>query len=262
MKEKIHSKDKDGKEKVLFIEKPTKRHDDVAKVVSNRVFSRGIRDKDSLLRKELNNFLRDRGLWDDEKETELKKLITSVNEKVEKLNAGGIELEEAKKLALEIKTLRIEQLILLAETREFDQQTLEAKSENAYFDALVSSCTFNEDGTKTFSSYEDYLENSTEQYAVDAASKLSELLYGSRKDWEKDLPENKFLVEFNFVNEDLELVNEDGHLVDSQGKLINKDGRYVDKEGNFIDRDGNRVDESGNKIVERKPFLKNGKKIK
>jgi hypothetical protein len=57
-------------------------------------------------------------------------------------------------------------------------------------------------------------------------------LEDARKDWEKDLPENKFLVEFNFVNEDLELVNEDGHLVDSQGKLINKDGRYVDKEGN------------------------------
>lgn len=262
MKVKINTKDSEGKEKVLFIDKPTKRHDDIANVIKNKAFSQGIKDKDILLRKELNNYLRDRNLWDDSKEEQLKSLISQVNEKVEKLNAGGFELEEAKQLALEIKTLRIEQLILLAETREYDQSTLEAKVENAYFDALVSCCVYNEDGTRTFSSYEDYLEKASEPYAVEAASKLSELIYGSRKDWEKDLPENKFLKEFNFVNEDLELVNEEGHLVDSQGRLIDKNGRYIDKEGNFVDRDGNRVDENGNKLVERKPFLKNGKKIK
>ena len=68
------------------------------------------------------------------------------------------------------------------------------------------------------------------------------MLYDLDPNYDNNLPENKFLKDYSFVNEDLRLVNDDGHLVDSQGRLINEEGRFIayDDKGEeyFIDIDG------------------------
>ena len=105
------------------------------------------------------------------------------------------------------------------------------------------------------------------------------MLYGLDPDYENNLVENKFLKEFNFVNEDLRFINDDGHLVDSDGRLVNEDGRFIayrtekgkqnqdEKEIYFVNAEGEEVvesvDEDGETIwvkksavpKKRQPFL-------
>ena len=84
------------------------------------------------------------------------------------------------------------------------------------------------------------------------------MLYGLDPDYEKNLPENKFLVTYKFANEKLELVNKDGHLIDSEGNLIDEEGyyvKYVDEKKVRVTKDGRELDENNNVKVEFSPFL-------
>jgi hypothetical protein len=53
------------------------------------------------------------------------------------------------------------------------------------------------------------------------------MLYGLDPDYHSNLEENKFLREYNFVNDNDQFINNDGHPVDSEGRLIDEEGRYV-----------------------------------
>jgi hypothetical protein len=88
------------------------------------------------------------------------------------------------------------------------------------------------------------------------------MLYGLDNDYESNLPENKFLKKYKFVDDQLRLVDKKGRLIDADGKLIDSDNRFIDEEGNFVDKFGNRVDKNGDYVVEQEPFLdENGKPI-
>jgi len=102
---------------------------------------------------------------------------------------------------------------------------------------------------------DDYLENSTDEEAFLGAQTLAQMMYGLDKDFEKKLPENKFLVDYGFANENLHLINKEGNLIDVDGNLIDEQGRYIDKDGNVIDREGRKVNEEGQYEVESQPFL-------
>jgi len=73
------------------------------------------------------------------------------------------------------------------------------------------------------------------------------MLYNLDSNFEKNLPENKFLTKFGLVNEDLSLVDPQNpnQLVDTKGKNIDKDGYYIDDKGNRIDREGSKLTEEG-----------------
>ena len=73
----------------------------------------------------------------------------------------------------------------------------------------------------------DYDAQADQPWVLEASSELANMLYGLDPDYDNQLEENKFLKEFNFVNDDFKFINEDGHLVDSEGRLVNEDGRYV-----------------------------------
>ena len=122
-----------------------------------------------------------------------------------------------------------------------------------------------------------YDSQAEQPWVIKAASELAGMIYGLDPDYDKNLEENKFLKEFNFVNEELEFINEDGHTVDSEGRLINEDGRYIayrtekakrekdESKVYFVNRDGEEVicktNDKGEEewvkisLAERKPFL-------
>lgn len=256
----------DGQEKVLFVVKPTSKQLSEAQLYSSRVFAKLINDKDengkptALLRDKLSTYMRDVGLWDDEKEQELKDIQKKILENEKLLAKGGIKLSVAKNLALENRKLRLEQIRMLAKTTELDSFTAEGAAENARFDYLVSVCLLDEDGDKLYSSVEDYKENGNAEHIYRAASELASMLNtGVDTKWEENLPENKFLKKYGFIDDKLRLVNKDGHLVDVDGKLIDENGRFIAYDDNknkyFVDKDGNKVDDEGNPIVEFVEFL-------
>jgi len=255
--EKVVSKDSKGEEFVVFIVKPNSKASTNAKRASNKAFSDALKDN-CLLRKTVRKHMREQGLWDDSKQEELNSLRNSIDKNVRTLKRGGIELDDAKNIAIETRKLRNKMANLLMEETELDNFTAEAQADNTSFNSLVVDCTVTERGDKIFSSIEDYLSKREEPYAFDAAQKLGEIAFNLSGEWEKQLPENKFLLKYKFCNEELSLVNENGDLVSTEGKLIDKEGRYITEDGEFIDKFGNKVDEEGNQIEEFTPFVKNG----
>ena len=244
-------------DKTYYVAKPSLKQENDAKVKANQKFREAL-DSGAYLREELNKKLIDRGIWSDQEETRTIELQKEIKDALDILDSGGIELSEAKKLALLIRERRGEFIRISQKLREHDAFTVEGQSDNTYFDALVSYCCYDEEGNKLFTSYEDYMEKSGEDYSIECARKLSSIMFGLSDNWQKELPENKFLLEYKFINEDMDFINKQGKRVDSEGRLINKDGRYINENEEFVNINGERVDESGNRIRERKPFLLDG----
>ena len=214
-------------------------------------------DNGAYLRANLDKHMREQGLWDDDKEKELRDLnknITDGERKLAKGKASGLTKNGCRDLAINMKKWRARQVDLLSSRRSLDEFTAEGQAENTRFDYLVSACVFNEDERPTFNGLDDYKDKSTEPYAVLVATTLATMLYNFDDKYEHNLPENKFLRTYKFTDDKNRLINKDGHLVDESGKLINEDGRFIDENGNFIDVNGNRVDKDGNPLEEFVPF--------
>jgi len=192
-------------EKEYIVRNPGQKEIRKAKLESNKVFKKCLSSDEYFLREELYTVLRKRGYWNDQKEGELKQLRKEIDEQEEILKKGGIELDEAKNVALKLKFLRYQLILLTAKEREFDMLTVEAMADNCYFDYLVSECVFDSEGNKVFSSYQDYQDKKEEEYAYKCAESLSSLLFDF-EDFEKKLPENDFLISYGFMNDDLTLI--------------------------------------------------------
>ena len=245
----------DGNDKEFEI-KATNLHDQrEAQKIYNQAFSDAVKSG-SIVRARLDDLLKEQGLWDEKKEVQFVTIQKQIADKDKALSKGGISLKQAKGMALEIKTLRDELRELISVKTNLDTHTAEGQADNARFNYLVSVCVVYNDTKKPyFKSYDDYLNRSTDPVALLGAQKLASLMYGLDSDYEKKLPENKFLLKYKLVNDNLELIDDKGRLVDADGRLVDKFGRYINEEGKFVDKDGNLIDDSGNYIVDFQPFL-------
>lgn len=244
-----------GSEQELAVIKPNRKAMNEAQVVYHKSFKEAL-DNGMMVRAKIDDYLKRQNLWDDAKEMEYSELQQTINNGRKRLDAGGIKLAEAKKIALEMKKARDGIRQLIAVKVEMDNNCAEGVAQAAQFDCLVSnSVVYNLTNERVFKGYQDYLDKAYEPWVNQAASLLSKLMYGLEDDYEKKLPENQFLVKHGFANEKLKLVNKDGHLVDIDGRLINEEDRYVNEKGEYVDKNGDRIDKDGNYVVEFKPFL-------
>lgn len=252
---KVESKDAQDNPIVVYVTRPTRDENAKALMIASKVLKDAVLNG-AILRKTLDTMLIQQGLWSTEQQAEVDKIDQEIRDKLVQLKKGGIKLSEARDLAIDIRIARMQRTILLSERNVHDELTADAISENAKFDYLVSVCVKDEEGKPVFVDVEDYREKSEDNpYASDAAAKLSGMLYGLDDNWEYNLPENKFLKKFNFVDDELRLVNKDGKFVTKDGKLIDNDFRYINEDGEFVDVDGKRIDKDGLPLVEFSPFL-------
>ena len=251
---KVVGKDSDGNEVTVYVTRPTKEDNSDAQIVASKVFKKAVMEG-ALLKQSLDNILREQGLWDDNKQQELDEINEKIEKNLLKLKKGGIKLSEARDLAIDVRVLRMQKHRLLVEVNAYDDYTAESQSDNAKFDYLVSVCIKDEEGNKYFKDVEDYQSSADQPFVIDCARKLASMMYGLDENWEENLPENKFLKQHSFIDDQLRLVNKEGKHVTQDGKLIDENFRYIDEEGNYIDEDGNKVDEDGLPIVESSPFL-------
>lgn len=255
------SKDKEKKVEVkvgdrtlkFVVKKPGNQVLSSAQRVSAKAWTDCVRDG-IMTKKELTKFMKEHDIWNDEKEKEEKAKVKEINEYEKQLylqngKAKKLKLSEAKEIAIKMRIARAELRDLISERISLEQNTAESLSDNARFDYLVSQCTFDETGNKkVYNSLDDYLSKSDDEVAFAAASALAQLMYSIDKDVEANLPENRFLQKFKFVNDDLSLVDGDGNRVDAKGRRIDDQGYYINNDGQRVDLDGNLIDEDGNYV--------------
>lgn len=251
------------KEVEFLVKMPSLNDQREGQKVYNQAFSDAVKSG-SIVRAKLDDLLTEQGLWDDHKQARFTTIQKEIGEGEKTLAKGGISLKEAKNIAIKMKELRDELRDLISVRTNLDTHTAEGQADNARFNYLVSVCVVYNDSSKKpyFLSYEDYLNRSSDQVAILGAQKLAAMLYGLDSDFEKKLPENKFLVQYKFVNDKLQFIDGNGRLTDADGRLVNEEGRYINEEGKFVDRDGNLVDEKGDYVVDFSPFTDdNGKPV-
>lgn len=244
----------DDKEITLFVIRPTVKIQKEAGDLRSKRFSESV-SNGAMLRCELDTHMKKRKLWDKDKQKELEKLDDSIDKLILSLKKGGIKLSEGKKLAFEIKKLRSERRDLLSERVSLDSSTAEGQAENESLSYIVSRCILNEEGNPYFKTYDDFIENRNSDPARKGFSAYIELISDINTDFENELPENKFLHSYNFIDKKGRFINKEGKLVDVDGKLVDEKGRWINEKGEYVDKNGDLVDEQGNYIVETLPFL-------
>lgn len=233
-----------------------------AQLEYNRVYGTALRSN-APLRAELHKVLEDSGVWNEEKKKELKDLAQIINDGEVLLEKGGCSFEDALKTAKKMRKTRRDMQVLYAQKAISDGNCVEGQAENAKFQRQLSLClVYNTDvdGHKeeepVYPNVDDLLDDFENPRVQKAYEILSALLYETDSRYEHNLPENKFLKEWGYLDEELRLLNEKGEFVDEEGKRVDEKGRYVNDEGQLIDSDGNVIDEEGKLvIVEKKPFL-------
>jgi len=255
MFETIFKANVDGKEVEFEIKAASISDQREAQKIYNQAFSDAVKSG-SIVRARLDDLLKDQGLWDDNKQIEFVTIQKQISDNEKILSKGGIPLKKARGYAIKIQKLREKLRELISVKTDLDTHTAEGQADNARFNYLVSSCVVYKDSKKPyFNNYEDYINRSTEYVAILGAQKLASIMYGLDGDFEKKLPENKFLIKYKLVNENLEYVDKKGRTVDEDGRLIDENGRYINEEGKFVDIEGNLLTDDGDLLVEFEPFL-------
>lgn len=262
MKTKTFKTTVDNVEKEFLVKTPSLNDQREAQKIYNQAFTDAVKSK-SVVRAKLDDLLQDQGLWNDEKQARFTTLQKELLDGEKRLAKGGFSLNEARDLAIKMKGVRDEIRDLISVRTSLDNHSAEGQADNARFNYLVSVCVvYNDTKQPYFASMEDYLNRSTENVAVLGAQNLANMLYGLDNDYESNLPENRFLKKYKFVDDKLRFVDKKGRLIDSEGRLIDESGRFIDEQGNFIDKYGNRVNAEGDYVVEPEPFLdENGNPI-
>lgn len=224
--------------------------------IYNQAFTDAIKSK-CVVRAKMDDLLEEQGLWTQDKQIKFSKLQQDILDSERKLAKGGISVKEARSIAIQMKRDREEIRSLISVRTSLDNHSAEGQADNARFNYLVSACLVYNNSEKQpyYNSMEDYLNRSNEEVAIIAAQHLASMLYGLDNDYELNLPENKFLKKYRFIDDKLRFVNKQGQLTDADGRLVDENSRYVDEQGNFVDKFGNRVDKDGEYVVDAQPFL-------
>jgi hypothetical protein len=246
----------DGEVKDFKVYSPIPKDYHEAQKARNIAFAEAIRSN-AILRSQLKDIFKQRGLWDDMKEAEYKGLQAEIASGIKALDEGGIKLSAARNIALDIRKKRAEMQQMLFERSQLEGETAEGQAENARFNYLVYACTYlvyDKTESRFFNSMDDYLNSEHVDVSYQAGATLGNMLYGIN-DSEISLPENKFLLDFKFIDKNMRFVDSRGRLTDQEGRLIDESGRYINENGDYVDIEGSLVDLAGNYQVEKKPFL-------
>lgn len=242
--------DKNGNTIELCIKDPSLKEREEAESVRIQAWNRAIKSG-AIFAEKLNDVLVEQGIWDSDKENKLMELRIEVADRLDHLEKGGIKLNDARNIALEVKDLRTKINVLTFDRLRYITNTVENIASDREFGCLTAHMVYNTNGTRYFKDYNDYLNRTQDIDVYQINNEVANIVYGGQNSL---YPEVKFLKDYKFVNEELQFINKDGHLTDQEGRLINDKGQYIkyddDKNPIVVDINGNKIE-----IIEKKPFL-------
>jgi len=224
--------EKDGEpiyeEKEFAVIRPSVQIQSEANKLREKIWNQAFQEG-NLLRRQLDDELKTRKLWNTQLQAEYDELQFEVIQNTMKLEKGGIKLSEAREIAIDTSRKRQQMVEMLVSRSELDNHTCEGQADNEKFNFLFANClVYNDTGEKV---YPNGLEDYNSQIETDYAQKGATEFYYLMSDTESlddQLPENKFLKKFNFIDEQARFVER------STGRLITEDGKYIDEEGYYI----------------------------
>jgi hypothetical protein len=239
----------DKKEIKIYVQRPNNNLVKLADRHKSKAWNQAIQD-DVLTKKELSALMRKRGVWDETKDEQEDDITRRIVKLEQELYIGHgkrkPKVSEGRDIAIDIRRARMELRDLIAERISLEDNTAESLADNARFDFLVAHCTYHENGSRVYNSFEEYNQQSADEIAFAAASALGEILYNLDSSFEKNLPENKFLNRFGLIDEGLSLIDPNtGGTIDTKGNRIDDEGYLLDDDDNRVDREGNKINEEG-----------------
>lgn len=247
----------DGKE--YAVRRPTMQELVKANELHRETFQREL-SNNTLLRRELEDELRKRKLWSDDREAEYQRLRQEIVDGEYRLAKGGFRLNEAKELSLSMRKKRREMVDMLSSRTELDSNTCEGKADAMKFNFLFANClVYNETDEPYFKNgLTDYLLKQEDEVAVAGATEFFYLI-SDTDDVDSKLAENKFLKKYKFANDQYQLIDQDGRLVDEDGRHIDENGNFItwisDTKSVKVDIEGRPLTDDGDFDVEHEPFL-------
>ena len=279
----------EAQEKEFAVVRPSLQLLNEANKLRSKLFTQ-LFESGTMLRQQVDTHLKDRNIWNEKLQAEYDAVQSEVIEKTQRLERGGIKLSEARDLAIEISEQRQQLVSMLVDRSDIDNLTCEGQADNERFNFLFANClVYNDTEEKVYpDGLEGYMKNTSTDVAVKGATEFYYLMSNSES-LDDQLPENRFLKKFNFVDDDMRflergtdrLITKEGKYIDDNGFYIayNDDGTtyHVDTDGNqvedrvssedeplpFLDDDGNPLDAEGNPVVlEEKPKPKRKRRTK
>lgn len=249
----------EAQEKEFAVVRPSLQLLNEANKLRSKLFTQ-LFESGTMLRQQVDTHLKDRNIWNEKLQAEYDAVQSEVIEKTQRLERGGIKLSEARDLAIEISEQRQQLVSMLVDRSDIDNLTCEGQADNERFNFLFANClVYNDTGEKVYATVEEYVAESNSDVAVKGASEFYYLVSGTES-LDDQLPENKFLKQYEFVDDDFRYTER------GTGRLISEDGKYIDEEGYYIDYnedgstfrvtyDGAKVDLNASSKVEFSPFL-------
>jgi len=185
-------KNEDGSAVTYKVESPSVKERQEGRRVYNQTFREAIKSG-AWLRAQIGELAKETGIWNEEKELRVNEINAEMVRLEKKLEAGGYELEEAKKDALEMQKLRDESFKLSLEFAALLQHTAEGQAQSVENDYMVYLCLKDASGKRYCASYDDYLQKKDADDVVVANALIR---YSYDVDFYEKLPEVKFMNKF------------------------------------------------------------------
>jgi len=167
-----------------------------------REFNKLLKEGEFLLRAELLKIAKDRGVWGEERDAEVKALEDEFNKLDEKTKKGGYEKSEAIQDALRMQEIRSELLGIRWVLNSWLSQSAEDRAESKRNDYLVSVCILDENNKPVCSNVDDYLSRvDDDKILIDGTNLYQEMMYGTIEIL-STLPENVLLKKLGYKKEE------------------------------------------------------------
>lgn len=256
--------ERDGKVTKYVLIKPNRRETSDAEAEYNKYYTKLFREG-HLLEEEVRTFLVARGLWDTDKDDELKAIDKEIKRNTKiflgqtKNPETGLDttLAERRKAAIDCRKLYIKRILLRSKWRDLEDKTAGSQAGNHKFLYLIVKCTKDERGQPVFKSVDDLLNRADDDAVVAKATEaMTRFEYGVEPDWWVQRADNAWLVANKFADAEGRLIGKDGGFVDEEGNPVNDKGQRIDPlTKHLLDADGEPVDEKGLPIGETFPAL-------
>lgn len=185
--------------KTYTVRLPNSKEREEGERIYNRVFKYAL-DTGCLLDGQVMKVAREHGLWTEEDEAKQKARYKELEEKQRILDEGGIELEEAHKIALSMRQLRNEILVANYMLEELRSQGVSRKAESSRIDYYVACCTLDDKGRRVFKDLDEFYTQQGEDLAQLAQLFFNKLWYNYNEDMFK-FPEEEFIREYGLADE-------------------------------------------------------------